>query len=65
MTTAFLALAASALPMTPLMWGHFRMMTAVVNAVLVLCVVALWFERERAKPVQQPFPFGHEDRLAA
>jgi hypothetical protein len=65
MTALFLALAASAVPSTPLMLGHFGMMTAVANAVLVLCVVALWFERERAKPAQQPFPFDDEDRLAA
>jgi hypothetical protein len=67
MTTLFLALAASAIPLTPLMWGHFGVMTAIVNAVLVLCVVALWFERERAKPVDRSFPFddGDKERLAA
>jgi hypothetical protein len=65
MTALFLALAASAVPSTPLMLGHFGMMTAVANAVLVLCVVALWLERERAKPAQPPFPFGDEERLAA
>ena len=65
MNALFLALAASAIPSTPLMLGHFGVMTAIANAVLVLCVVALWFERERTKPVQHPFPFGDEERLAA
>ena len=65
MTALFLALTASAIPSTPLMLGHFGTMIAIANAVLLLCVVALWFERERAAPTPQPFPFGHEDRLAA
>jgi hypothetical protein len=65
MTALFMALAGSAIPTTPLMMGHFGVMTAVADAALVLCVVALWFERERTKPVHHPITFGDEERLAA
>jgi len=65
MTTLFLALAASAIPFTPLVWGHFGVVTAIANAALVLCVVALWFERERSKPADGSFPFDDKERLAA
>jgi len=65
MTTMFLALAASAIPAIPLVWGHFGAMAAMTNAALLLCVVALWFERERTKPNQHPLPFDDETRLAA
>ena len=65
MTGLFLALAASAIPSTPLILGHFTVMAAVTDAALVLCVVALWFERERTKPVHHPVTFGGEERLAA
>ena len=65
MTVWFLALAASAIPSIPLVWGHFGMMTAITHGLLILCVVALWFERERSKPVQHSFPFDDGERLAA
>jgi hypothetical protein len=65
MTTMFLALAASVIPATPLIWGHFGAMAAMTNAALVLCVVALWFERERTEPNHHPVPCGEETRLAA
>ena len=64
MSTLSLALVASAIPSVPLVWTHFGVLTAITNVLLVLCVVALWFERER-KSVPHPFPFGHEERLAA
>ena len=64
MSTLFLALTASAIPLIPLEWTHVGVLTAITNAMLVLCVVALWFERER-KAVPHPVPFGHEERLAA
>ena len=65
MTALTLALAASAIPSIPLLWAHYGVVTAVTNAMLVVCVVALWLERERSRPVQHPIPFGHEERLAA
>lgn len=65
MTAWTLALASSAIPSMPLVWGSSGVVTTITNMMLVLCVVALWFERERTKPVQHPIPFGHEERLAA
>ena len=65
MTALTLVLAASAIPSIPLVWAHFGVVTAITNTMLVLCVVALWLERERTRPVQHPVPFGHEERLAA
>ena len=65
MNALLLALATGVIPSTPLMWGHFGVMTAITNAMLILCVVALWFERERSQPVKRSFPFGDEERLAA
>jgi hypothetical protein len=65
MTALFMALAASAIPAIPLVMGHVGAMTAATDAALVLCVIALWFQRERSKPVQHPVTFGGEERLAA
>ncbi|HVO27626.1 MAG TPA: hypothetical protein VMW56_28795 [Candidatus Margulisiibacteriota bacterium] len=64
MTVLTLALAASAIPSIPLVLAHFGVMTAITNAMLVLCVVALWLERERTSS-HHPVPFDHDERLAA
>ncbi len=65
MTALTLTLAASAIPSIPLVWAHYGVVNAITNAVLVLCVVALWLQRERTRPVQHPVPFGREERFAA
>jgi len=57
----------AALPKVPLVLPHANLMMAVVVAVMVLCTVALWFERDR-NSAPMPKPFSHEDehlRLAA
>ena len=65
MTALTLALAASAIPSIPLVWAHLGVMTAITHAMLVVCVVALWLERERTQQSHHPLPFGDEERLAA
>ena len=64
MNVLSLVLFANAIPSVPLVWTHFGVVSAVTNVMLVLCVVALWFERER-KPAPRQVPFDHEERLAA
>ena len=65
MTALFPALASGVIPATPLMVGYFEVIATIANAALVLCMAALWFERERTKPIQHPVHFGDEERLAA
>ncbi len=65
MTALVSALAVSPLPTMPLIWGQFGPIAAIVHVMLVVCVAALWFERERREPMPRPVPFDTEHRLAA
>ena len=59
------AVAANPVATTPLIWGQFGLIAAIVHVMLVVCVAALWFERQRTRPVLRPVPFDTEHRLAA
>jgi len=64
-STLIPTLAASPVPSMPLIWGQFGLMAAIVHLMLVVCVAALWFERERHESLPHPVPFDSVHRLAA
>jgi hypothetical protein len=68
MTALFLALASGTIPSIPLVLGNLGVITAATYALLLLCLLGLWLERERTKgPQPRPVPVGddQEHRLAA
>lgn len=57
----------SAIPAVPLEMAHVQLMWALTVGLLIVCTVALWFERDRQASWPQPLPMGDEEemRLAA
>jgi len=57
----------SAIPTVPLEMAHAQLMWAITVGLLIVCAVALWFERDRQVPLLHPIPVGDDEevRLAA
>jgi hypothetical protein len=60
-----LFLGLGAIPAIPLVVANGHLVSATFNALLLLCVAALWCERERRARLPHPIHFGGEARLAA
>ena len=62
---ALLVLWSSAIPELPLVMAGSTVIGAATCGLLLLCVFALWLERERAVPLPEPIHLDGEHRLAA
>lgn len=63
---SLLGLWSGTIPSLPMMLAYSEFIWAATYLMLVGCAVALWFERERRRPVPKPAEFGGEHhRLAA
>jgi hypothetical protein len=48
------------IPATPLVWAEGSTIGAIANGLLMLCVAALWCERERSVPTPTTLPAGYK-----